>query len=214
MQEKIKSALFENVAGSVKRRRKHTIDEKDRKQAWDFCFGEHKKEASCPMCESVTLKFTDRGGWECGHIVAEQWCPDLRSKYYLLPCCAGCNKETTTRCILDVLWERGRFNTLKQLCTRVFNTYSEQFPDKMEQLQHKMWKLVRYLYGSENNKCGGGISTALESHMYNMLLSHQTMLLQKEVYHLCQQQHKCIALIEQLAIETAGPDTINPRLFA
>ena len=203
--ERTSSSYFQAETTPKKRK---TLDEKVRNAAWEFHYGAHSKEAMCLLCDVNKIIRTDKGGWECGHIVARDWLQDEADKtsvFYLLPCCAGCNRETGTTCILNLLWDRKKGNAIRRVCETIFRAYSQMHPQHMLFYDNIMWKLIRGLFGSEKHPLGGGILVAYEEPLYHMLQVHQIQLLEQEMVHHAGELKKKATLVEKLLHESNRP---------
>lgn len=179
--------------------RKINLSERERQQAWALHHGPHAKEAPCPLCNYSVMRFKERGGWECCHIVAEAFCRDPHSIYNMLPCCAACNKETATRCVIDLLWERHRVDILKSVCTNVFDALMQVNPQRMLFFDNMMWRVVRDMFGSAAHPVGGGIDTSIEGDIYKMLAYHQLALQNTKVEALAAKCRKEAQFAEKIA---------------
>lgn len=194
-----RSDFFESA---LKKARKITISDRERKLTWQLHHGPHAKEAPCPMCGIKMMQQKERGGWQCAHIVAEAFCRDPHSIFHMVPCCTPCNAETGTRCIIEVLWERHRVDSIKQICANVFRAIAQSNPLQMSSYDGAMWKMARELYGSERHSAGGGISRDNERDIYRMLAYHQVDDLQRQLEASAKEMRKKTLLVEQLVMST------------
>jgi hypothetical protein len=188
-------------------KRQRSVADKDRKKAWEFHYGPHAKEALCQLCGVNNLVKNDIGSWQAGHIVARDYLDiKLRSNpLYLVPCCTGCNLETSTDCVLNLLWERRRADVIKTICKRVYDSFKEMNLQRMSYYDDMIWKVIRGLYGFESHKLGGGIRLAYEEPIYQMLKLHQIELLESEMSQAMTKLKKNVILSEKLFDEVHFP---------
>ena len=181
------------------------LTDNERKQCWILHHGPHAKEALCPMCGINSIKFLEKAGWECSHIVARKFCADPKSRFYLLPCCAACNKETGTRCIWNIMWERGRVREIKAACHKIYDVFSQLNESSMHDFDHMMWKVIRHLYGSEKHLAGGGIEVLYEAAIYQLLMLDQVEQVRAEVSRLNIEMGKRVELLYKLFADINRP---------
>jgi hypothetical protein len=189
-------------------KKQQSLDEKDRKLAWDFHFGPHTKETVCIFCNVNNMVKVDKGSWHASHIVGRTYLENpatMKNPLYLIPGCAACNLELGNSCALGLLWERGHIDAIKTLSLRVFEAYAQLNPQHMTFYENIIWKLIRGLYGSEKFPLGGGISVRYEEPIYKLLAIYQMQLLEKEVSkHLKEIKKKSLTL-ERLLHDSNRP---------
>jgi hypothetical protein len=203
------------VAAQPPYKRQKNLTDKDRKTAWEFHIGTHAKEAYCLLCNVNKLVKNDIGSWQAGHVVARDYLDDptlLSNPLYLIPCCAGCNLETTSDCVFNVLWERRKADAIKSICKRIFDSYKEMNSQHVLYYDNMIWKLVRGMYGFERHSLGGGIRLAYEEPIYKMLAIYQVSLLEQEISLQTVKMAKSVKLIEQLLSDSNRPCNAAKRV--
>jgi hypothetical protein len=175
---------------------KTAINDRLREVIWMIHHGVHEKDAICLVCGQNTISFRTKGSWQAAHIVAETFAMDPLSEFSILPCCPPCNAETRTKCIFEVLWDRGRMDAIRKICQSVHLAYNQRKEpyDRVPIL----WLLIKQLYGFEKHSAGGGIPMYLERPIYELLSVHQMRILNEEVVGLSHQLQEKTQLMEMV----------------
>ena len=101
---------------SIKKLRRQFVMDKDRVLTWLICAGENR-QTMCAVCGvlPINLIFDE---WQSGHINSKTCCGDTR-KTNMFPCHGFCNREQSTRGLMEI-----------RKCTRMYNT---PFPEGMSE---------------------------------------------------------------------------------
>lgn len=173
---------------------KNNISDKLREITWLMHHGVHEKDAICLMCGQNKLSYRTKGSWEAAHIVAETFAIDPLSEFSIIPCCPPCNAETRTKCIFEVLWDRGRYESIRKICENIYMAYNQRKEHYDRVLI--MWMLIEQLYGFKKHAAGGGIPLYLERQIYEILSIHQIRKLNTEITNLSHEMQEKTALID------------------
>jgi transcription elongation factor Elf1 len=178
---------------------KTAITDRLREVIWMMHHGVHEKDATCLVCGQNKLSFRTKGSWEAAHIVAETFAMDPLSEFSILPCCPTCNSETRTKCIFEVLWDRGRMDAIRKICQSIYLAYNQRKEpcDRVPIL----WILIKQLYGFKKHAAGGGIPMYLEQPIYEILSLYQIHILNEEVVSLSRELQERVKLMETIMIK-------------
>jgi hypothetical protein len=151
-----------------------------RRQIWDLYIGPGIKSANCPLCGLNKISnYESNGGFEACHIVANKYC-NMLNCYYLFPGCTVCNNECSSMCLLDFLWVRFRLKMLKQMISKIFNTFlieNKQDLQPQDQLAHK---IIEHLYGEGKFPAGGGVQNTKQIYEIARLVQYEELVTRGE----------------------------------
>ncbi len=197
-------------------KKKLTIAEKQRDDAWRVHIGSNFKVATCMFCCVNQLNYKEKSSWQASHIVPEKW--DVHHQpmdggLYLVPSCAACNASVATSNALDYLFDNFKSTSLKTICFNIFKAFCERHEGADIHFDNCCWKLIRKLFGSDSHAAGGGITCINEPSIYQLLVNHQLQMLQNDIVGLMKQVSEKTRIMENLATETYRSSK-RPRQFA
>jgi len=148
------------------KRARKTITTEVQKNVWNTHIGTGIKEIACPLCGHNVIKCpTSRCGLECAHIVADRFFTGEPSPLSLYPSCGSCNNSCRESCILDFLFQAGRYKQLENLIRSVHGQFSILNSDLPPE-RLLMHEVIDHLYGFERYKAGGGIYNDVEIYTF------------------------------------------------
>lgn len=128
-----------------------------KKAIWDLYIGIGVKEALCPLCGVHKIYSTLSNGFHAAHIVARKFFVGDMSIFYAIPSCDVCNGYCDDLCVLDYLWVRERFTSLRRIIMIIFEAFLARYAHELAEEDRMAWRVLDHLYGSARWPAGGGI---------------------------------------------------------
>jgi len=157
-----------------------------KQQIWTFYIGSSIQETPCPLCGLYKIYNNVNSGFEAAHVVARKFNPSELNAYYLYPSCSACNNECSDMCLLDYLWARGRFASLRKMITSIYAHFLEEHDRELRNEDRFAWKILDHLYGPLRFKSGGGIQNTRQ--IYELARVEQHLVLVEKAKVLAQKQ--------------------------
>lgn len=159
------------------KKQRNNISKQLKLATWETYLGIGVQSAPCPICGLNILYKSLATGFETAHIVASTFVStEDNSVLYLYPCCSPCNNECRTLCLLDYMYGRGRLKQLREMLASLYKAFTDLHHYDLAQHDHMMWKVVRYLYGPERFKAGGGLENTRQIYELCRMIQYQQLL--------------------------------------